>query len=279
MKAVRQNCSLPDMAVPSSFQSRAVTRWEAGAGMNAIDQVAEELPVAMVYNGISHAVMLASPTGLAQFGLGFSLSEGIIADHRELYGVDVIVRDNGIEVQMTIAQQRFVELKSRRRNLAGRTGCGLCGAESLQDVVRCPAPVPTGVCISPAALHKAFGQIDGRQQLQAVTGAVHAAAWAAADGSVLYLEEDIGRHNALDKLIGTLAQAQVPVENGFALVTSRASYEMVQKAATFGIPLLAAISAPTGLAIRLAETTGLTLVGFARAGSHVIYANPQRLSN
>jgi FdhD protein len=180
---------------------------------------------------------------------------------------------------MQISQAQFSRLKEKRRSMAGRTGCGLCGAENLQHVVRHPASVGRGCHITSQALHGAFRQLSGRQELQAITGAVHAAAWATTAGEVLYVEEDVGRHNALDKLIGTLARQKVAVESGFVLVTSRASYEMVQKTASFGISLLAAISAPTGLAIDLALETGLTLIGFTRNGSHVVYANFHRLAN
>ncbi len=257
----------------------AVSRWRDGLVSNAEDVVADEVPIAMVYNGISHAVMLATPMGLEAFGLGFSLTEGIIADKSELYDLEVVVRQEGIELQMSIAQQRFASLKEKRRSMAGRTGCGLCGAENLQHVVRHPAPVGGGCVVSAQALHAAFRQLSDQQALQAMTGAVHAAAWATADGEVVYVQEDVGRHNALDKLIGTLARNRVAVDQGFAIVTSRASYEMVQKAASAGISLLAAISAPTGLAIDLANETGLTLIGFTRNNSHVVYANPNRIAH
>lgn len=263
--------------LPPSWRQVAVSRWQNGQWVKAEDRVAEEIPVAMVYNGISHAVMLASPTHLEAFGLGFSLTEAIIAQPSELFDLDVVCRSEGIEVQMTIAQGRFAALKEKRRSMAGRTGCGLCGAENLQHVVRRPTPVGPGCRVTPQALHAAFEEMRQNQPLQAVTGAVHAAAWAGASGAVLFVTEDVGRHNALDKLIGALARQAVNPQTGFALVTSRASYEMVQKSATFGISLLAAISAPTGLAVALAQQTGMTLAGFARNGSHVVYAHPQRI--
>ncbi len=264
-------------AVVAAQRTVAVTRWKNGQISHVHDHVADELPIAMVYNGISHAVMLATPLSLEQFGLGFSLTEGIIADRSELYDLEVIPLDNGIEVQMTIAQERFAALKEKRRSMAGRTGCGLCGAENLQHVVRHPAPVGAGCAIASQTLHAAFRQLTEHQPLQAMTGAVHAAAWVAENGEVVYVQEDVGRHNALDKLIGTLAGSCVEAGSGFVIVTSRASYEMVQKTASFGISLLAAISAPTGLAIDLATETGLTLIGFTRHDSHVIYANPHRI--
>lgn len=260
-----------------AWRTVSIDRWRDGMINRSEDRVADEVPVAMVYNGISHAVMLASPVELEAFGLGFSLTEGIIADKSDLYDLEVVTRENGIELQMIIAQQHFAALKEKRRSMAGRTGCGLCGAENLQHVVRHPAPVGGGCVVTAAALHTAFRQLAEHQPIQALTGAVHAAAWADESGELLFAQEDVGRHNALDKLIGTLATHNIDVDRGFAIVTSRASYEMVQKAASFGISILAAISAPTGLAIDLANETELSLIGFTRHDSHVIYANPQRI--
>lgn len=267
----------PDRTVPS-WRIVEVERWQGSQRLQASDHVVDEIPVAMVYNGISHAVMLASPMSLDAFGLGFSLTEGIITDRRELFDLEVLARQEGLEVRMTISQERFAALKEKRRSMAGRTGCGLCGAENLQHVVRHPAPVGAGCLITAASLHQAFAQLAGQQPVQALTGALHAAAWVSQSGEVLHVQEDVGRHNALDKLIGTLAYLGAEVQQGYVIVTSRASYEMVQKAASFGISLLASISAPTGLAIDLAREAGLTLVGFARKNSHVVYANPHRIS-
>lgn len=262
-----------------SYNSRTVERWRNGIMVHAIDQVAEEVPVAMVYNGISHAVMLATPAALPQFALGFSLSEGILHNRSELYDLEIVQRKEGIELQMAIAQERFAELKQRRRNLAGRTGCGLCGTESLQQVQRSLSLVKSEQRFEPGAIHAALSCLPQMQTMQAVTGAAHAAAWADADGRIIHIEEDIGRHNALDKLIGTLALKGDDPALGFVIVTSRASYEMVQKTTTAGIPMLVAVSAPTGLAIDLAQQSGLTLTGFARGGGHVIYAHSHRVIN
>lgn len=261
-----------------SHTSKTVERWRDGRLVHAIDQVIEEVPVAMVYNGISHAVMLATPVSLKQFALGFSLSEGILNNLGELYDFEVLRHKDGIEVQMSISQARFSELKQRRRNLAGRTGCGLCGTESLQQVQRKLNPIVSGQQFSPQAIHNALADLPRMQSLQSITGAVHAAVWVAADGAIRHAEEDIGRHNALDKLIGTLAIKGEDTRVGFAVVTSRASYEMVQKVVTAGIPMLVAVSAPTGMAVELAEQYGLTLAGFARGASHVVYANSYRIS-
>lgn len=272
-------CELPEAVEHATQRTRAVERWQSGVQVHALDRVAEEVPIAMVYNGISHAVMLATPDSLETFGLGFSLAEGILQDPRELYDIEVVQRREGVELHMTIAQARFVELKSRRRNLAGRTGCGLCGTESLQQVMRPIRSVESDVRLDRHAIGLALQALPEWQKLQAVTGAAHAAAWVSPSGEILHCEEDIGRHNALDKLIGTLAANAVETRDGFALVTSRASVEMVQKCASAGIPVLAAVSAPTGLAIDLAQQSGMTLAGFARGETLVAYAHSQRLKN
>ena len=255
-----------------------VEKWQDNAHQVCDDMVAQEVPVALEYNGISHVVMLASPHDLIDFALGFSLSEGILHHHSELFDHEVSVTGEGILLKLEIAAERFSALKGRRRNLLGRTGCGLCGAETLQQAIRSPQPVVSTACFSAATIHAGMAQMLSQQHLQQQTGATHAAAWLNSDGALLLVREDIGRHNALDKLIGALARGGHDVSSGAALITSRASYEMVQKAATLGIGLLAAISAPTSLAVQLAEQTNVTLVGFVRSRqSHVIYAGSQRL--
>jgi len=254
-----------------------VEKWRDGEAGEQADEVAEEVPVALEYNGISHAVMLASPTDLEDFALGFSLSEGILAQPSELFDCEVSNVEDGIRVQLHIASERFAALKDRRRNLAGRTGCGLCGAETLQQAIRRPARVESSARFSAAVIYAGLDAMQMRQDMQRHTGATHAAAWLAADGRIAMVREDVGRHNALDKLIGALAKDKIDYSSGAALITSRASYEMVQKAATLGIGFLAAISAPTGLAIRLAEASNVTLIGFVRRKSHVVYAHRHRL--
>ncbi|RJX30248.1 MAG: formate dehydrogenase accessory sulfurtransferase FdhD [Oxalobacter sp.] len=254
-----------------------VIRWRDGRSESVLDDVAAEVPVALEYNGISHAVMLATPADLEDFALGFSLTEGILQSPSELYGCELVGDSNGIRVIMDISSERMFALKERRRTLAGRTGCGLCGTETLPQAIRIPPPVNSRASFSADVLHAGFTQMESLQSLQKVTGATHAAAWLAADGKVTLLREDIGRHNALDKLIGALHRTKTDIATGAAIVTSRASYEMVQKAASAGIGILAAVSAPTALAIRLAEQTGVSLAGFVRAHSHVVYANPEKL--
>lgn len=260
------------------WSSRRVERWSAGGTTDGIDQVAEEVPVALVYNGISHAVMLASPADLEDFALGFSLSEGILRDASDLYDLEVEQLGEGIQVDMRISAECFMRLKQRRRNLTGRTGCGLCGVETLEQAVRHPAPVVNaGLRVSAESVHRAMSAMAEAQSLQRITGAVHAAAWARPDGSLQLVREDVGRHNALDKLLGAMAAESIDHADGFIVITSRASYEIVQKAATRGVALVAAISAPTGLAVRIAEEAGVTLLGFTRGQGHVAYSHPARL--
>lgn len=237
------------------------------------DLLALEVPVALVYNGISHAVMMATPADLEEFALGFSLSEGILAHPHECYDLEVHEEAQGLAVHLTISSQRLAALKDRRRNLAGRTGCGLCGTEALEQAIR-PIPRVTAPPLSGAAIQRALAALSDHQPLQAATGATHAAAWCDAGGRIQLTREDVGRHNALDKLIGALARRGGPSPDGFALVSSRASYEMVHKCASAGIGALVAVSAATALAVAQAQQAGLLLAGFARPGRHLIYHRP-----
>lgn len=260
-----------------TFTAFGVDRWSGGQRTGTIEQVAEEAAVALEYNGTAHAVMLASPADLEDFAIGFSLTERIVTDPGEIYAIDVAVEDRGISVRLHIAARAFAGLKERRRALAGRTGCGLCGVESLEHVYRVPAAV-TGTCRHrPRSLRSGFEQLSAGQVLMHNTGATHAAGWMDNRGRLSLIREDVGRHNALDKVIGALARSGCEVDQGGLLVTSRASYEMVLKAASAGIGFLAAISAPTALAIRLAEETNVTLVGFVRNENFVVYSHPARV--
>jgi len=270
------------IATEATTGTYPVLKWDEGHIEKLDDCVAEEVPVAMVYNGISHAVMLATPQDLADFALGFSLSEGILSSAEELYDIEVVPQKKGIELHMRVAAERFQQLKERRRSMSGRTGCGLCGSESLDQAMRIPDSIhPANVInladrIQSRSIYLAHQNIHNQQKLQTLTGATHASAWIRPDGSIAMLREDVGRHNALDKLIGARAY-QHDTEPGFVLTTSRASYEMVQKVACAGIPMLVAISGPTGLAIRIAQNCGVTLVGFARNNQHVVYSRPDRI--
>lgn len=263
-------------AVAEPQVEREVSRCYDGVASRTVDLVAEEVPVALVYNGISHAVMLATPADLEDFAVGFSLSEGIIGSVGEIFDIDIRAHEAGIEVDIHLAGASDHALRVRRRALAGRTGCGLCGIESLDQAVVAPRPVKSAYGrMADGALARAVAGLEGRQRLFELTGAVHAAAWCTWTGAIRMLREDVGRHNALDKVIGALAREQVSLDEGFALITSRASYEMVGKAAAAGIGVLAAVSAPTGLAVRAAEAAGITLIGFLRGRGHSVYCCPQ----
>lgn len=262
----------------------AVSKHQAGLIAAKIDMVAEEVPIALVYNGISHAVMLATPQDLEDFALGFSLSEGILDTPSDLYSIEIMQQALGIELHLDVASHCFQRLKEKRRSMTGRTGCGICGSESLAQALRIPATKlsPKAEPIAGQVINLAFANIRQQQKLQAVTGATHASAWVNGRGDVELVREDVGRHNALDKLIGAMAKKTKldakHADDGFVLTTSRASYEMVQKTASAGLNMLVAISAPTGLAIRVAEQCHLTLVGFARENSFVVYSHPENVS-
>lgn len=248
-----------------------------GSTRQTQDCIAEEAPVALVINGQPHVVMMATPADLADFACGFCLSEGIVDTLAEVEVRSMAALDNGYEVSLRVPDGRHARLGDRRRNLPGRSGCGLCGSESIAEAMRAAPRVPAGVTVTTAALHRALSALRQRQPINTVTGATHAAGFADPEGRLIAVREDVGRHNALDKLIGVLAREGIDSRRGFAVITSRASYEMVLKAATVGIPMLAAISAPTTLAVQVAEDAGLTLIGYARSGGHVVYACPARL--
>jgi FdhD protein len=254
-----------------------VERWERGSTRTATDRVAEETPIALVYHGVPHVVMLATPADLEDLAIGFTLSEGLVGEPREIQSVEVERGEQAIDVRIGIAAERFSQLLQQRRNLTGRTGCGLCGAETVDQAARTVSRVGEGTKVTSAQLHEALLQLEKLQPLNAQTGSVHAAAWVVPGEGIRLVREDVGRHNALDKAIGALVRAGADFGTGFMVITSRASFEMVQKAATVGITCVVAVSAPTALAIRVAEKSGVTLVGFARRDQHVVYANPQRL--
>lgn len=248
--------------------------------MNDVDDlVASEVPVALSYNRVSHVVMMASPANLEELGLGFSLTEGLVGHPGDVLGIKVVPREGGIEVAMTIRPEWFERLTTQRRNMAGRTGCGLCGAENIEQALRTPAAVGCRLTVRHDALQRAVEQLESHQPLQAETGAAHGAAWCSPSGEIRELREDVGRHNALDKLIGGLSRKGIEAATGFVLVSSRASYEMVYKAASAGIELIMAVSAPTTLAVEFAQKSGMTLVGFARPGRHNIYSFGRRIRN
>jgi FdhD protein len=252
-------------------------RWDRGAVSEVTETIAEETPVAVVYNGIPHVVMMATPQDLEDFALGFSLTEELIDSPGQLQRVECIRYSQGIEIQATVAPEREEVIAARTRRLTGRTGCGICGADSVTAVLKQLHPVAPGPPIRQSAVQAAFESLPSHQKLNAASGAIHAAGWADLDGVIRCVREDVGRHNALDKLIGALMRQGTDPRSGFVVVTSRASFEMVQKTTVLGAPLMAAISGPTGLAVRVAEQAGLTLVGFARGTRHTIYTHPERM--
>jgi FdhD protein len=258
----------------------SVERWRDGRLERRMDRVAEEAPVAITYQGVPHVVMLASPQDLEDLGVGFTLSEAIVADRAEIRDVRAEARGNGsFEVNVGIDAERFSALLRRQRNLTGRTGCGLCGAETVEEAIRHPAAVRNGVQVTPAELHKVLVELQQHQPMNAQTGSVHAAAWVVPGEGIRYAREDVGRHNALDKTIGAVVRQKESLGNGYFVITSRASYEMVQKTATVGVSIVVAVSAPTAFAVRMAHETGITLIGFAREHQHVVYTHPHRLTS
>jgi len=253
-----------------------VIRHRHGEEFPISDHIAEELPVALVFNGISHAVMMATPIHLEAFALGFSLSEGIVERASDVFDMEVLFHAGSAEVRLTISQEAFAALKGRRRSLAGRSGCGVCGIESIALLDLVPARIlhaGAAADIGTEAVWRATRELPEHQVLMRKTGGVHAAAWCARNGAVLEVFEDVGRHNALDKLIGQLARSKADTRAGFVLLSSRASYELVRKAARLHIPMIATISAPTTLAIDIARQAGIRLLCFCRGDGFVEYAS------
>ncbi len=259
--------------LPQALKPLQALRHRQDSLQPCLDHVAEEYPVALVYNGISHAVMMATPCDLEAFAIGFTLSEGIVPTLREIHDVEVFFHADGAEVQVTIAQSAFVNLKAHRRTLTGRTGCGVCGTESLQLLDLAPGKVtamPTFVPDHPL-IQRILAALPQHQPLMQATGCAHAAAWCSAEGEILRVFEDVGRHNAMDKLLGWMARQDINPSQGLVFLTSRASYELVLKAARRNIPVIATISAPTALAIRIAQAAGIGLLSFCRSNGFVEY--------
>lgn len=240
--------------------------------------LAEEVPVAFVYSGRPHVVMMCTPEHLEDLAFGFSLTEGIISGADQIERVEIATHARGVELAITIPVEAAARLAQRTRALAGRTGCGLCGVEAIDDAVRAVRVVESHLTLSTDALWLAGEALDAHQPLNHETHAVHAAAWATPDGQVMVAREDVGRHNALDKVLGALARAGTDASTGFLIVTSRASFELVQKASAAGVALLAAVSRPTGLAVRIADASGITLVGLLRDRTANIYSHPERIT-
>jgi FdhD protein len=260
------------------FQLVPRALWRGEGLSDGARVIPEEVAVALTYDGSTQAVMMATPADLEDFAVGFSLSEGIVTDLSEIERLEIVEADVGVELRMWLATPRADALAQRRRHLAGPTGCGLCGIESLAEAVRRLPPVASGASFTEADIRAALDALPPLQVLNAETRAMHAAAFARPGEGVLALREDVGRHNALDKLAGAIARGGMDPSGGMVLLTSRVSVEMVQKTALLGAPLIVAVSAPTALAVRTAEAAGITLVAIARRDGFEVFTHPYRIT-
>jgi FdhD protein len=251
------------------------------AGTSTADRnVPEETPVAFSFAGTTHAVMMASPADLEDFALGFSITEGIIASPDEIEAITVEEAGDGIDIQIRLKDAANTRFEARRRRLAGPVGCGLCGIESIDEAMRAVRTVTASpLSLSAADITRSVRLLSKRQPFHAETGAVHAAGFYRPGDGIIAAREDVGRHNALDKLAGALARQGTNARNGAIVITSRVSVEMVQKAAAIGAPVLIAVSAPTALAIRTAEAAGMTLVALVRGDEHDIFTHPECIAS
>lgn len=265
------------MAIPP-FRVATPALWRHGApAAGRPRDIPEETPLAITFNRETYAVMMVTPADLEDFAIGFALTERIIVLPGDVAALQILEHDQGIELRMELPQARLAALTARRRRLAGPTGCGLCGIDSLAEAVRPPPPVPSGHSITAAAIAQAMRDIEPLQTLNHATHAVHAAALWTPELGVALLREDVGRHNALDKLVGAAARAGIQAHDGMVLLSSRVSIEMVQKAAVLGAPVLVAVSAPTAHAVRLAEAAGMTLVAIARSDGFEVFCGAGRI--
>lgn len=267
---------MTDLPPPAVRLSRAV--WRDGAYAETSDRATPaETPIALVYDGSTQAVMMATPRDVEDFAYGFSLTEGIVGHASEIENLEVVAHDLGLEARMWLAKDPSRALGSRRRNLAGPTGCGLCGVDSLEQAAKPARRVETDMVFSSAEIHAALDALSRGQELNFETRAVHGAGfWIQGDGLVA-VREDVGRHNALDKLAGHLARAGEDTSIGFVVLSSRVSVEMIQKSAMIGAGLVVAVSAPTALGVRMAHEAGITLVAIARGDGFEVFTHPQRV--
>ena len=256
----------------------ARTRWRGGDLSPGERVIPEETAVAFTYNRFAYAVMMATPADLEDFAVGFSLAEGVVTCRDDIHEIEIVAGDQGIELRMWIAEARIAAFAEHRRYMTGPTGCGLCGVESLAEAMRPPRKVMSGLRVSGAALAAAIAALPAAQALNRETRAVHAAAFWEPERRIVALREDVGRHNALDKLAGALARTDLSGRGGAVLLTSRVSVEMVQKAAVLGAPIVAAVSAPTALALRTAEEAGITLVAIARDDGFEVFTHAERIA-
>lgn len=252
--------------------------WRNGVASEGTRFIPEETPLALTYNGGTYAVMMGTPQNLEDFAVGFSVSEGIIKSVDDIKSLDILRLDDGIELRMWLTPDDAARISERRRHVAGPTGCGICGIESIAEAVRPPAVVPQGQSFTPEQIMAAMQAIAPLQSINLQTRAVHAAAFWSPPGNIVALREDVGRHNALDKLAGALARSRTDPHGGLVLLTSRVSVEMVQKAAAIGAPVLIAVSAPTALAVRSAEAAGITLIAIARQDGFEIFTHGSRIA-
>ncbi len=264
-------------SIPPSATRAGRIAWRDGGASEGIRTVPTETPVALTYGRATHAVMLATPADLEDFAVGFSLAEGIIGAPADISALEIVALSDGIECRMDLAADRLDALTRRQRRMAGPSGCGLCGLDSLAAAVRPVPPVTASRSFTPAMIREAMQAMQDAQGLNAVTRAVHAAAFWTPERGLVALREDVGRHNALDKLTGALARAGVNAADGMVLLSSRVSLEMVQKTAIAGAPVLVAVSAPTSLAIRTAAAAESTLVGVARPDGCEVFTRPDRI--
>ncbi len=267
---------LPPCAVDVPMRVVAYAGAEQRSGTRAL---AVEAPVNLVYGSVPHAVMMATPADLADFAYGFSLTEGIIEEAAEIRGTRVEAGPEGLRLHVDLAPGRLREHLARKRAISGRTGCGVCGIEDLADLPRAAMRAVADLRVPLPAIASALAGLDAAQRLGAETRAVHAAAWAGLDGTLVAVREDVGRHNALDKLIGALMRSEARADRGFLVITSRCSFEMVEKAARLGAAVIVAISAPTSLALERARAHGITLCAIARADTVTVFTGAERLAD